>query len=116
MATPGITVKPIITLAGDHEVNQVFFDNVRVPKSGRLGEENQGWTVAKYLLEFERGGGSAAGLQVSLGRIRKMAEAERGDTGEPLLNDEAYRAKLAAAEIALLAIEMTEHRVMSALA
>ncbi|WP_293677238.1 acyl-CoA dehydrogenase family protein, partial [uncultured Phenylobacterium sp.] len=61
MATPGITVKPIITLAGEHEVNQVFFDNVRVPKSGRLGQENQGWTVAKYLLEFERGGAYAPG-------------------------------------------------------
>ena len=72
MATPGITVAPIITLAGDHEVNQVFFDNVRVPKSGRVGEENQGWTVAKYLLEFERGGASAPGLKVSLARLRTM--------------------------------------------
>ncbi|WP_308238240.1 acyl-CoA dehydrogenase family protein [Phenylobacterium sp. J367] len=59
MQTPGISVKPIITLAGEHEVNQVFFDAVRVPKSGRIGAENQGWTVAKHLLEFERGGGSA---------------------------------------------------------
>ena len=64
MKTPGLSVRPIITLAGEHEVNQVFFDNVRVPKSGRLGQENDGWTVAKYLLEFERGGGSAAGLKV----------------------------------------------------
>jgi alkylation response protein AidB-like acyl-CoA dehydrogenase len=109
MATPGITVKPIITLAGDHEVNQVFFDAVRVPKSGRLGEENDGWTVAKYLLEFERGGGSAAGLKVSLGRIRQIAERQ-GAMGET-----AFRRKLAEAEIAIEAIEMTEHRVMSAL-
>ena len=57
-----LAVKPIVTMAGDHEVNQVFFDNVRVPKANRIGEENQGWTVAKYLLEFERGGGSGAGL------------------------------------------------------
>ncbi|HBX93576.1 MAG TPA: acyl-CoA dehydrogenase, partial [Hyphomonas sp.] len=57
MSAPGITVDPIITLAGEHELNQVFFDDVRVPVSGRLGEENDGWTVAKYLLEFERSGG-----------------------------------------------------------
>lgn len=115
MDTPGITVAPIITLAGEHEVNQVFFDNVRVPKSGRLGEENQGWTVAKYLLEFERGGSSAPGLKVSLGRLRAMAAAETGDDGEPLLSDPHFRARLAATEIAVEAVEMTEHRVMTAL-
>jgi len=115
MDTPGITVKPIITLAGEHEVNQVFFDDVRVPKTGRLGEENQGWTVAKYLLEFERGGGSAAGLQASLRRLRAMAQAEPGGQGGALIGDPAFRAKLAAAEIAVQAIEVTEHRVMSAL-
>jgi acyl-CoA dehydrogenase len=115
MDTPGITVAPIITLAGEHEVNQVFFDNVRVPRSGRLGEENQGWTVAKYLLEFERGGGSAAGLKVSLGRVRRMAQAEGGDDAGSLLADATFRGRLAAAEIAVEAIEMTEHRVMAAL-
>jgi alkylation response protein AidB-like acyl-CoA dehydrogenase len=116
MATPGLTVKPIITLAGEHEVNQVFFDNVRAPVANRLGEENDGWTVAKYLLEFERGGGSAAGLQVSLKRLRAMAEAEPGSAGAPLIDDPAFRARLAAEEITVTAIEMTEHRVMSALA
>src|SRR5438045_6164203 len=98
MQTPGITVKPIITLAGDHEVNQVFFDNVRVPKSGRLGEENDGWTVAKYLLEFERGGGSGAGLKVTLEKLRAMAKSQQSDEGRPLLEDEAFAVKLAAAE------------------
>jgi alkylation response protein AidB-like acyl-CoA dehydrogenase len=116
MATPGLTVKPIITLAGEHEVNQVFFDNVRAPMSGCLGEENAGWTVAKYLLEFERGGGSAAGLQVSLKRLRAMAASEPSDAGTPLLEDAGFRARLAAEEITVTAIEMTEHRVMSALA
>ncbi len=116
MTTPGLSVKPIITLAGEHEVNQVFFDNVRVPKANRLGEENAGWTVAKYLLEFERGGGSAAGLQVSLRRLRAMAAAEPSDAGTPLIADAAFRARLAAEEITVTAIEMTEHRVMSALA
>jgi acyl-CoA dehydrogenase len=116
MATPGLTVKPIITLAGEHEVNQVFFDSVRVPQANRLGDENAGWTVAKYLLEFERGGGSAAGLQVSLKRLRAMAQAEPSDAGTPLIDDAAFRARLAAEEITVTAIEMTEHRVMSALA
>jgi alkylation response protein AidB-like acyl-CoA dehydrogenase len=115
MKTPGISVRPIITLAGEHEVNQVFFDNVRVPKAGRLGKENDGWTVAKYLLEFERGGGSAAGLKVSLGRLRAMAENEVSDHGSPLIDDADVRRRLAELEIAVEAIEMTEHRVMSAL-
>ena len=115
MKTPGIEVKPIITLAGEHEVNQVFFDDVRVPKSGRLGEENKGWTVAKYLLEFERGGGSAPGLKVALARVRAMAAREVADNGEPLIKDVDFRAKLAAAEIQIEAIEMTEHRVLAAL-
>jgi acyl-CoA dehydrogenase len=109
MDTPGITVKPIITLAGEHEVNQVFFDGVRVPKSGRIGAENQGWTVAKYLLEFERGGGSAPGLQVGLGRAQRIAEAAGGD-------DAAHRRRLAEAEIEVTAIDMTERIVLSALA
>ena len=119
MATPGITVSPIITLAGDHEVNQVFFDNVRVPKSGRVGEENRGWTVAKYLLEFERGGGSAPGLKVALGRVRALAAAEPGDDGEGsagLLDDPDFATRLAGVEVLVEAIEMTEHRVLAALA
>jgi alkylation response protein AidB-like acyl-CoA dehydrogenase len=114
MKTPGISVKPIITLAGEHEVNQVFFDDVRVPKANRLGEENQGWTVAKYLLEFERGGGSAAGLKVSLARIRAIAETEPGDDGCMLIENSSFSSKLAAVEIVIEAVEMTEHRVMCA--
>ncbi|WP_304186663.1 acyl-CoA dehydrogenase family protein [Phenylobacterium aquaticum] len=116
MDTPGISVKPIVTLAGEHEVNQVFFDNVRVPVSGRIGAENAGWTVAKYLLEFERGGGSSAGLKVSYERLKTLAREEAGDGGGSLIQDAAFRAKLAAAGVALDAIEMTEHRVLAALA
>ncbi|HEX4180517.1 MAG TPA: acyl-CoA dehydrogenase family protein [Caulobacteraceae bacterium] len=115
MNTPGLTVRPIITLAGEHEVNQVFFDNVRAPKSGRLGAENEGWTVAKYLLEFERGGASAPGLRVALARVRRMASKEAADGGGLLIADEDFRRRLASLEIDVEAIEMTEHRVMSAL-
>jgi alkylation response protein AidB-like acyl-CoA dehydrogenase len=109
MDTPGLTVRPIITLAGDHEVNQVFFEDVRVPKANRVGEENKGWTVAKYLLEFERGGSSAPGLKVALERLKAFA-ASAGLTAE-----REYARRLAAAEIELEAIEATELRVMSAL-
>ena len=110
MATPGVRVRPIVTLAGEHEVNEVFFEDVRVPVSGRVGEENKGWTVAKYLLEFERGGGSAPGLQVMLDRVRDAA----WDAG--LLTEQAFRAKLMAAEIAVTAIEIAEQRILAALA
>ncbi|MCC7265984.1 MAG: acyl-CoA dehydrogenase family protein [Caulobacteraceae bacterium] len=109
MDTPGVSVKPIITLAGEHEVNQVFFDEARVPKSGRLGEEDRGWTVAKYLLEFERGGGSAPGLHMGLTRTRNIADAEG-------LDDPHYRRRLAETEIAVAAIDISERRVLSALA
>ena len=110
MNTPGIRVRPIITLAGEHEVNEVFFDQVRVPVSDRVGEENKGWTVAKYLLEFERGGSSAPGLQVMLDRVRDVAW-EAG-----LLTEAAFRSKLMAAEIAVTAIEIAEQRTLAALA
>ncbi|GAC1579457.1 MAG: acyl-CoA dehydrogenase family protein [Novosphingobium sp.] len=82
MATPGITVRPITTLAGDHEFNQVFFDDARVPASGRLGEENDGWTVAKHLLTFERGGNYAPGLAANLASVRRAAE-ESGWLAQP---------------------------------
>jgi alkylation response protein AidB-like acyl-CoA dehydrogenase len=115
MATPGITVRPIVTLAGDHEVNQVFFDNVRVLQSGRVGEENDGWRVAKYLLQFERGGGSAPGLRVALDRLARMSADEPGDDGRSLLGDPAFRAALASASAALDAVEAVEQRVLAAL-
>jgi alkylation response protein AidB-like acyl-CoA dehydrogenase len=71
MNTPGITVKPIRTLGGDHEFNQVFFDDVRVPQANRLGAENEGWSVAKHLLTFERGGKYAPPLIERLEKLRR---------------------------------------------
>ncbi|MCF8469572.1 MAG: acyl-CoA dehydrogenase family protein [Parvibaculum sp.] len=116
MDTPGIKVEPIITLAGDHEVNQVFFDDVRVPKANRVGEENDGWTVAKYLLEFERGGAFAAALAGGVEKIREVAASERSGDGKRLIDDAGFSRKITEAEIEVKAIEMTEHRVMAELA
>jgi acyl-CoA dehydrogenase len=110
MATPGITVRPIISLSGDHELNQVFFDTVRVPKANRVGAENDGWTVAKVLLEFERGGKASAGLKVGLVRVEALARAEG------LLAVPDYRQRLAALQVTVDAIEMTEQRILGALA
>lgn len=107
MKSPGIKVDPIITLAGEHELNQVFFDNVRVPKSGRLGEENDGWTVAKYLLEFERGGGSSAGLEAVLGRLKTHLFAHGADAG--LIR------RFGEVSMKLEAIKITEQRVLAEL-
>lgn len=114
MKTPGVRVEPIITLAGEHEVNQVFFDEVRVPVVNRVGAENDGWTVAKYLLEFERGGAAAAGLKVALRRLREIAALE-AENGVRLIDDPAFRRRLSEAEVTIQAVEMGEHRVLSAL-
>lgn len=108
MNTPGITVDPIITLAGEHEVNQVFFETVRVPKSGRLGEENDGWSVAKYLLVFERSGGSSAGLEAALRRIRSIKQCEAPEERD-------LSRAIAEAEIRLEAVKMTEQRVLASI-
>jgi acyl-CoA dehydrogenase len=113
-STPGLSVRPIITIAGDHEVNQCFFDNVRVPVANRVGEEGQGWTIAKYLLEFERGAVFAAGLKAKLSAVRRAATHEASD-GTALSQDQAFMLRLAAIEIELEALMMTEHRVMSRL-
>ena len=116
MDTPGIEIKPIITLAGDHEVNQTFFDDVKVPVENVVGEENDGWTVAKYLLEFERGGGYAAALQEQVRGIKSIASKERSDSGESLLEDKNFSRALNEVEIEVQAVLMTEHRIMSDIA
>ena len=115
MDNPRISIKPIVTLAGEHEVNQVFFDGARTPAADRLGEEHQGWTVAKHLLTFERGGGYAAGLEAALERLRSGAGLEAGDDTQRLIDDPHHRRRLAEAEIASLAIDISERRVLSAL-
>ena len=109
MATPGITVRPILSLSGDHDLNEVFFDDVRVPQANRVGDENDGWTVAKYLLEFERGGSMSPGLKAALARVREQARAEGR------LQDPAFRRRFLDVEATLSAIEATERRILSAL-
>ena len=113
MNTPGVSVEPIITMAGDHEVNQVFFDDVRVPMANRIGEENKGWSYAKYLLEFERGGGfSAHRIRHELSNLRQlMADAKRGNPDFD--NNGEIDRKVARMEIDLKALEITELRILS---
>jgi len=108
MNLPGITVEPIITIADDHEVNQVFFDDVRVPQSNRVGPENEGWTAAKYLLEFERGGGGAAsGIRESLNSLKAIASQEV-DHGVALIDDDGFAARIAQLEIRNEALQLQE--------
>jgi alkylation response protein AidB-like acyl-CoA dehydrogenase len=114
MDLPGISVEPIVFASGTHEVNQVFFDDVRVPVDNVVGEINQGWTVAKYLLEFERGGGGTAGQQSALDRVRKLAAGIETDSG-PLLDDAQFKTRLDETEIKLQAVQFTELRIMAAL-
>jgi acyl-CoA dehydrogenase len=115
MDTPGLTVRPIISISGEHEVNQCFFDNVRIPVSNRVGEENQGWTVAKYLLEFERGGSYAARIRGLLRSVKATAAAERGDDGASLWDDHDFRRKTLSVELELAAVDWTERRVIAGL-
>ncbi len=103
MATPGIKVDPIITLAGEHELNQVFFDDVRVPVANRLGDENDGWSVAKYLLTFERGGRYAPPLMAALARL----SVEAGD-------DPVLRQRLRREAVTLEALEALEMKAIDA--
>ncbi len=113
MKTPGITVRPIITLDGAHEVNEVWFDNVRVPAENLVGEENKGWTYAKFLLGHERS--NIAGIGISkreIARLKQVAAAEQKN-GKPLLEDALFSAKVAQIEVDLMALEMTNLRVLS---
>ncbi|HSC19245.1 MAG TPA: acyl-CoA dehydrogenase family protein [Rhizomicrobium sp.] len=113
MKTPGITVKPIIVLDGAREVNEVFFDNVKVPVENRVGEENKGWTYAKFLLVNERSGIAAvARSKKAIERLKQIAEAELED-GRPLISTDEFARKVAETEIELSALEYTELRTLA---
>ncbi|MBV4522129.1 acyl-CoA dehydrogenase family protein [Pseudomonas sp. SWRI74] len=114
MRTPGITVRPIITLDGEHEVNEVFFDNVRVPVANLVGQENQGWTCAKYLLTHERTSiGGIAQNKALLSRLKRIASQQVRD-GQPLFEDPLFRLQIAEVEMQLMAAEMSNLRTLAA--
>lgn len=113
MHTPGITVRPIIMLDEEPEVNEVFFDNVKVPVENLIGEENKGWTYAKYLLGHERTSIAAIGrAKRELNFLKHVANNQRKN-GRPLLDDPLFAAKVATLEIELMALEVTVLRVIS---
>lgn len=114
MATPGITVRPIIMIDGGHEINEVWFENVKVPVGNRVGEENKGWTYAKFLLGHERTGIAGVGRsKAALKRLKSIARRETAD-GRPLIEDQRFRDKIAQLEMELTALEITNLRVVSA--
>ena len=115
MKTPGITVRPIQTIDGGHEINEVFLDSVAIPAENIVGQENKGWDYAKFLLSNERNGiARVAVSKARLARIRQLASlATYG--AKPKLVDPIFRMKLAAVEVELKALEMTQMRVISAL-
>lgn len=116
MNTPGIKVDPIVGLDEIPEQCQVFFDNVRVPKKNRVGDENMGWSVAKFLLMFERGGAEyGAGLRAQLEKVKQMAARQKITATKHLMQDDIFRQKLSQTEIDVLALEFTENRIKSAL-
>ena len=114
MKTPGITVRPIITMDGAHEVNEVWFENVKVPVENRVGEENKGWTYAKFLLGHERT--NIAGVGASKRELKRLKNIARQETknGKPLIEDPLFAAKIAQVEIDLMALEITNLRALSA--
>jgi alkylation response protein AidB-like acyl-CoA dehydrogenase len=114
MKSPGITVRPIIMIDGGHEINEVWFENVKVPVENRVGEENKGWTYAKFLLGHERTGIAGVGRsKAALKRLKAIARRETAD-GRPLIEDNRFRDKIARLEMELLALEITNLRVISA--
>lgn len=114
MKTPGITVRPIITMDGAHEVNEVFLEDVRVPVENRIGEENKGWTYAKFLLGNERSGiAGVARSKKAIERLKSIANAELMD-GQPLMKTDEFARKVAELEIDLSALEVTELRTLAA--
>jgi alkylation response protein AidB-like acyl-CoA dehydrogenase len=113
MKSPGITVRPIITLGGEHEVNEVWLEDVRVPVDQRVFEENKGWTCAKFLLAHERTG--IAGVAASKRGIEKVKDIARAelDGDKPLIANAFFKRKIAELEMDLTALEYTELRSLA---
>ena len=115
MNTPGVEVRPIKTMDGGHEINTVTFDNVRVPVENRVGEENKGWTYAKYLLGHERNGIAAIGRSKhQFERLKTIARAEAADDDGSLIEDTDFARKMASVQTDIDALEATVLRLVSA--
>jgi len=114
MKTPGLEVKPIISIDGGHYLNEVFFTNVRVPVANRIGEENKGWTYAKFLLGHERTG--IAGVAKSKSKLQRLKSIARQELNHaaPLWDDAAFRARVMEIETRLMALDFTQSRMLSA--
>ena len=113
MKSPGITVRPIITLGGEHEVNEVWLEDVRVPASQRVFEENKGWTCAKFLLAHERTGiAGVAASKRGIEKVKTIARTEM-DGDKPLIANPFFRRKIAELEMDLTALEYTELRSLA---
>ena len=114
MKTPGITVRPIITIDGNHEFNELFLDDVRIPVANRIGEENKGWDYAKYLLSHERSGVARVGLcKMRVLRAKQIA-AQIIVADRPLSEQPRFRERVATLEVELKALEMLQMRAISA--
>jgi alkylation response protein AidB-like acyl-CoA dehydrogenase len=116
MDTPGVSVRPIVLIDGEAEVNEVWFDNVEVPADNLVGKENEGWTIAKYLLTHERTNIAGVGFaRAGMENLRRIARLER-DGDRPLIENPFFAAKMAQVEIDLMAMATTNLRTVSAAA
>ena len=114
MRTPGVRVRPIITLDGEHEVNEVWFEDVEVPVDNLVGEEGRGWTYAKFLLAHERSGIAGVGASKRELRMLKYIASQERRNGRPLIEDPRFRDRIARVEIDLMALEITNLRLLAA--
>lgn len=115
MKTPGITIRPLILMDGRHEVNEVFFDDVKVPVENLVHKEGDGWTVAKYLLGYERlGTGQVGASRRELVKLKGLA-SQQLKNGKPLIDDPRFRDKLSRVEVELMALEITNLRFLDQL-
>jgi len=115
MKTPGVTVRPVLLMDGHHEVNEVFFDDARVPAENLVYEEGKGWTVAKYLLGHERMNTARIGTsRRELAKLKQFAARQTKD-GTPLLDDPRFRDKVSRVEVELMALAVTNLRFLDQL-
>jgi len=114
MSSPGIDIRPIISIDGFHHLNEVYFTDVRVPLANRIGEENKGWTYAKFLLGHERTGiAGVAGSKRAVQHLKEISRVERSSDGATLATDKAFNARLQETEIKLLGLESIEARILA---